>query len=246
MILLNPDSATKRVLTHSELAVIEYINQHAEAAAELSITELAEASYTSPATVSRAIRKCGYSGIPELRRILATKLSHFSAPYRMNEVLELSYQECTSTIENLRISDILTIVDYIRRASKIYLLARGVTALTAEEFGFQLRLQKYAALLFSDSEIMKRMDKLLAPDDLVIIITAYNSTPEFAVAAQCAKRVGCRVVTCCCKTRTELEALSDVSVIGYSSPIGRGNDFNSASRLPLQIITRTIIEYLAR
>lgn len=246
MMLIAVDSTMKKTLTHSELSVIEYINQHSAEAAELSITDLAEASFTSPATVSRAIRKCGFSGIPELRRHLATKLSHFSAPYLMNEVLEMSYKECTSTIENLRLSDILTIVEHIRKAAKIYILARGVTALTAEEFGFQLQLQKHIALLFSDSEIMKRLDKLVEPDDLVIIFTAYNSTPEFAIAAQHAKNAGCKVVTCCCKANTPLEELSDVTVIGYNLPIVEGNEFNGASRLPLQIISRTIIEYLAR
>ncbi len=59
--MIIPTAASLRhALTHSELSVIDYINQHESTAAELSITELAEASYTSPATVSRAIRKCGF------------------------------------------------------------------------------------------------------------------------------------------------------------------------------------------
>ena len=244
MIIPTPASL-RHALTHSELSVIDYINQHESIAAELSITELAEASYTSPATVSRAIRKCGFGGIPELRRHLAAQLSTTSAPYRMNEVLALSYTECTSTIENLRIPDILRIVEYIRTARKIYILALGVTALTAEEFEFQLQLQKYTAILMADAEMMKRFDKLVEPRDLVIIFTAYNSAPAFAIAAEHARKAGCHVVTCCCKADTPLEALSDVTVVGCNLPIVKGNQFNSASRLPLQIISRTIVEYLA-
>ena len=93
---------------------------------------------------------------------------------------------------------------------------------------------------------MKRIDKLLIPGDLVLIFTAYNSTPEFAIAATKAREIGCTVVVCCCKQGTSLEELADIFVYGYSLPIVEGNEFNVASRLPLQIISRTIIEYLAR
>ena len=244
--LIEITPAAMRALTPAELAVIEYINTHASESAQMPITDLAEASCTSPATVSRAIRKCGFSGIPELRRYIATRTSQFSAPYLMNEVLELSYKECVNTIENLRISDILKIVDYIKAANKIYILARGVTALAAQEFTLQLQLQKYTALHFSDSEIMKRMDKMAAAGDLVILMTAYNSTPEFEIAAKLARKAGCRVVVLCCKAGTPLEAHADVTLVGYSLPIVKGNHFNSGSRLPLQIFSRPIVEYLAR
>lgn len=48
------------LLTEAERAVMHFVNENKALAAELSITELAERSFTSPATVSRAIRKCGY------------------------------------------------------------------------------------------------------------------------------------------------------------------------------------------
>lgn len=244
--LIEMNHMTRKALTPAELSVIEYINGHGAEAVQLSITDLAETSCTSPATVSRAIRKCGFSGIPELRRYIATRISQFSAPYLMNEVLELSYKECVNTIENLRIPDVLKIVDLIRTANRIYVLARGITALAAQEFTFQLQLQNYTALHFSDSEIMKRIDKMAAAGDLIILMTAYNSTPEFEIAARLARRAGCRIVVLCCKAGTPLETYADVTLVGYSLPIVKGNRFNSGSRLPLQIFSRTIVEYLAR
>ena len=54
-------------LTEAERQVIEYINQHEDQFLKLTITELAEKSFTSPPTVSRAVRKCGYNGLSELR-----------------------------------------------------------------------------------------------------------------------------------------------------------------------------------
>lgn len=236
-------SAKKR-LTQTEQSVIDYIAAHPADAAQKSITELADETFTSPATVSRAIRKCGYSGIPELRRELAVESNRTDAPYRVNHVLELSYLECTKTIENLRIQDILKTVEYIRQARRILVVARGVTGLTAQEFQFHLQLLGYIVQLVTDSEILKLFDCVVDSRDMVMIFTAYNSTPELAIAAEAAKKKGCHVVTCCCQAGTSLEPLSDIVMVGNNSLIVEDSAFNGASRLPLQIMSRTIIEYL--
>ena len=60
-------------LSESEKHVIDYINEHEKQLSELSITTIAQKSFTSLATVSRAIRKCGYSGIAEMRYSLSNK-----------------------------------------------------------------------------------------------------------------------------------------------------------------------------
>ena len=61
-----------RKLTSTEQAEIDYINQNTELVAELSITEIAERAFVSTATVSRAIRKCGYENLMELRYKIAS------------------------------------------------------------------------------------------------------------------------------------------------------------------------------
>lgn len=233
-------------MTDSEKSVISYITRNPGKAAEMSITNLAEASYTSPATVSRAIRKCGFSGIPDLRKHIFSKAMRSEEPYQINEVLEKSLQECTETIENVQISDIHDAAAIIRSARKIFVLARGVTTLTSEEFRFQLQLHKYTALPVTDSNLMRRIDHLVDPEDILVIFTAYNSSPEFEIAAKKARQLGCRIITLCCKKDAALMACSDVYFLGHTSPIVDGNSFNAASRLPLQIISRAIVEYLAK
>lgn len=151
--------------------------------------------------------------------------------------MELSYRECTETIENLKINDILQIVQHMKRAKKIYVLARGITQYTAQEFAIQLQLQRYDVVVITDSEIMKRL--------MLLIFTAFNSTPEFGLVAQQARKQGCTVAACCCTGETMLAKHTDYMVLGVSTPVVAGNPFNGASRLPLQIIARTMVEYLA-
>ncbi len=117
----------------------------------------------------------------------------------MNKVLNKSYKECVKTIDNICVTNILKIIDYIKTAEKIFIYARGFTALVADELCMQLQLLGYNALVVKDVTWMVKTDKLVNSNDLVIILSVMNTTPELAISARMAKRTGARVVTCCCK-----------------------------------------------
>ena len=57
-------------LTDTEKKVINFINMNTDKISSMSISDVAEATYSSPATVSRTIKKCGISGFAELRYLL--------------------------------------------------------------------------------------------------------------------------------------------------------------------------------
>ena len=60
-------------LSKTELGVVNYINDNEDKLSELSIVDIAFETFSSPATVSRAIRKCGINGFNELRYKLTAK-----------------------------------------------------------------------------------------------------------------------------------------------------------------------------
>lgn len=231
-------------LTEAKRQVIEYINQHEDQFLKLTITELAEKSFTSPPTVSRAVRKCGYNGLSELRYKLSAMIEDMVEGEIVNEIFQKSVTECMKTIEILKAETILKVVRFIKTAQKIYIIARGSTAWIAKDVELQLQLLGYNAYMLSDSEVMKKSDKLFRHGDLIIIFSIKNSTPELLLTAQNAKKVGANVVTCCCLPKTDLEDYSDLSVLGYNQRNKTIEDFDIVSRLPLQIIARTLIDYL--
>jgi DNA-binding MurR/RpiR family transcriptional regulator len=221
----------KQSLTSAELNVIDWINENEEKIPDMSINEIADASFTSPATVSRAIRKCGFSGIAEMKYKISSQMNYIVEGKIVNEIFEKSM--------------ILRVIRYIRFSEKIYILARGTTALIARDFEFQLQLLGYNAFVLSDSQIMRNSKKLFKENDIVMIFTLKNSTPELEMSAKFAKEVGATVITCCCIQGTSLEKYSDLSILGgrkkNNSMI---EEFNVMSRLPLHIIARTLIDYL--
>lgn len=232
-------------LTEAEQQVVAYLSAHADEIPHLTITDISERAFVSPSTVSRAIRKCGYACLADMRYKLAARDSSQPTLALFNQILNKSYEECTRTIENIRVESILKITDMIRRAGKIFLISCCMTSVVAREFELLLETQKLNVWSISDIPVLRRMDKLVTPDDLVMILTVNNTAPELEIAARQSRECGAGVVVCCCKPDTPLEQYADVCVVGYSQSIASESVLSNPSRLGLQIITRTIAEYLS-
>lgn len=231
-------------LTESEKMVVNYINANESRISELTISQIAEHAYCSMSTVSRAIRKCGYASLAEMRVKLSSAAKTQDESLLVNEILAKSYIECTRTIENIQTSSILKIVEYIRNANRIFIISSGSTVLVAQELEYHLQCQRCSVWTISDSKMQSQLDRFAKEGDLVIIISVANSTPELAIAAERGKQQGANVVVCCCKPNTPLEQFADVFLLGYSQPIYPNHIYGSASRLALQIFVRTIVEYM--
>ena len=235
-----------RSLSDSEKAVIDFINQNEQQITNMSITSIANKTFTSAATVSRTIQKCGYSGISELRySIMKQDENSDKYPILVNEILAKSYRECVNTIENIHVTSILKVIDYLKEARKVFIVARGFTTLIADEFHMQLSLLGYNVHIIKDATWMDKVDKLVSNEDLVIILTVRNTTMELYEVAKLAKSAGSKIVTCICVHGSNLESLSDIVIYGHSEEIANNGAISVSSRLALTVITRTIIEYLS-
>ncbi|MGM0164484.1 MurR/RpiR family transcriptional regulator [Enterococcus sp. DIV1059_2] len=234
-------------LSSSERSVIDFLNKNELLIPKLSITKIAEKTYVSSATVSRTIQKCGFSGINELRYKISQhkqEKSSFDTPYVVNNILAKSFRECTKTIDAIDSSSIYQIIEHIKAAQKIFIYARGFTALIADEFQMYLQLLGYNAIIVKDSMWMKNTAQIVTSDDIIIILSLRNSTPELVESAKNAQKIGAKVITICCKSKTNLENYSDITIIGHTEKIMEVSGLTVFSRIPLLVITRTIIEYI--
>ncbi|MCR1900016.1 MurR/RpiR family transcriptional regulator [Irregularibacter muris] len=233
-------------LSSTEKQVLKFLNNNEDKIPFLSITQIAKKSFTSSATVSRTIQKCGFSGINELRYKISTKKNkkELESPYVVNNILAKSYRECTKTIDNISSTSIFQTIEFMKNSRRIFIVARGFTALIAEEFQMYLQLLKYDAVIVKDVMWMKNIHKIVSNKDVVIILSLQNSTPELVETARTAKKCGAKIVICCCKTPTNLEKYSDVTIIGHTEEVMKAGGQTVYSRVPLLIITRTIIEYI--
>lgn len=191
-------------LSDSERRVVDFLNQNEIKVPTLSITQIAAHTFTSAATVTRAIKKCGFSGIAHLRYAIAEEgESKAVSPYTVNEILAKTYRECTKTIENVCVTDILKTIELIKKARRIFIYSRGFTTLVSEEFQMSLQILGYDTVIVKDVNWMKNTRKIVTKDDLIIILSVRNSTKALAESAHSARRQGATVVSCCCKGITD-------------------------------------------
>lgn len=241
LVCANPN----KPLTKLEKEVVDYLNFRVTDVREVTITDVAEKAFVSTATVSRAVRKCGFSSFSAACYHLAQERQENQHKHYIDDILSKCYEECISTIEGIDLKQIEKVVEYINDAKRIILLSRGLTRLIAEEFCFQLQCLKYNTTVLSDGNVMKIMERYAQPDDLIIILSVRNSTPELYIAAECVKRMGCKVVSICCEEGTTLENVSDIMLRGYSFPIPPVKMFGGTSRVSLMLMTRIVSEYLS-
>lgn len=245
--IIDIEKDTYQNLSKSEKSVVDFLNRNESLIPKLSITKIAKKIFVSQATVSRTIQKCGFSGISELRYAILKKKqskSSFNAPYVVNKILAKSFRECTETMDKINSTSIYQIIEYIKSAKRIFIYARGFTGLIANEFQMYLELLGYNAIIVTDSMWMKNTKKIVNPADIIIFVSVRNSTPELAESAKTAKEMGVKIISLCCKANTDLEEYSDVSIIGHTEQVMEVSGLTVYSRVPLQIITRTIIEYI--
>ena len=231
------DKTIYEQLSETERYIVDFISQNEDKISYLSITNIADKTFSSPATVSRTIQKCGFKGIAELRYLISKEDKDKSknvSPYAINKLLDKVYQESTQTIENIPIPAILKAIDHINNAEKIFIYARGFTAMFAEHFQMYLQLMGYNAVVVKDVKWMEQTKNLVTSADTV-----------FVLSVRVARHIGARTVVCCCKSMTELEKYADVVLIGHSNVIMEEKGLTVYSHLPLLIITETIINYLS-
>lgn len=225
-------------LTNSEQKVIEYINRNPESICNLGIIEIAEQAFVSVATLSRALRKCGVEKITDIRYRVAKD------NFTTNNILNDIRTEYTNTIQQIDVSSVAKIVDYIYNSKRIFIFGNGIATLVAEELEFYFRYRKINARAENLAMLAgSRLD--ISKDDLIIVFTIADENDEMAKYIHQYKSEGMKIVTCCCQKDIALTKFSDVTVVGCSSEISKNQSGDIGSCLGLRVVVRAIIEYFS-
>ena len=230
-------------LSKTEQEVLRFINENEDRLHELSIVDIAFDTYSSPSTVSRAIRKCGINGFNELRYRLTVKESDAKIQ-NMGEILNKSLIEAQRVLEQISMATILNVITVMKNSRRIFVLARGLTEYVAQEFTLKLQLLDYNVVFFGDPNIMRKKTEGMKSDETLILFSLNGKTPELIESARNANRNKARVITCCCNENSELVELSNYNIIGYKHAHDAIRDYEVASRVALHMIARIIVDYL--
>ncbi|MDO4289002.1 MAG: MurR/RpiR family transcriptional regulator [Eubacterium sp.] len=231
-------------LTKTELEIVKYINNNEDRMSEMSIVDIAFDTFSSPSTVSRAVRKCGINGFNELR-YLSSKQADKQEISNMADVMNKSLVEAQRVIDRISVASVLEIIEGINQSSRITVIARGLTEYVGEEFSLKLQLLGYNSVFIRDPNIMRLKSRQLSEDETLLIFSLNGKTAELVESAENASVCGAQVITFCCGENSPLLELSDHSIVGYRDANDSIKEYEVASRVSLQMIARILIDYIA-
>lgn len=231
-------------LTKTELTIIQYLNENEENLTNMSIVDIAFETFSSPSTVSRAIRKCGINGFNELRYRLELPKKEKNL-ISINEIMKKTLVEANEVLQRISLKNVLDVVNEISRYSnkQIYVFSRGPTEQVAKEFSFRLQLLGYNILTTEDPAIMVTLSEKIN-DQLVILFSLNGKTKELIeVAKNCyLKRVKVIVITCA--VDSPLLNYASLYLLGYSHKKIAIKEYDVTSRIPLFMLSRILVDYL--
>ena len=231
-------------LTKTELFIIHFINSHEDTLPEMSIVDIALETYSSPSTVSRAIRKCGLNGFNELR-YRSGNHAKSEEIQTMNEIFNKTLIEAQAVHERISLTDILAVVRCLNQANQISVFARGLTTYVGQEFSLKLELLDYDVFFTDDPNIMQVKALKLKEKDVLFVLSLNGETKELISSAAAAHQKGNCVISCCCNPQSKLISYSDLSLVGYKHSHQAIKEFEVSSRISLYMICRIIIDYIS-
>lgn len=177
----------------SERKIAEFILQNPESAVNCNVSELANASGTSDATIIRFCKHAGYSGYYQLRIILSRELGRIDHTQGMDAgkdfvpgLLQSYATNILSISQNLNDEVVQKCAKMIENCNCIHIVAAGNTTPLAQYMGFRLgrlgiRSTYHGLAEYFFNDIMTAQEK-----DIVFAISQSGSSKQVLKAVQLA------------------------------------------------------------
>jgi RpiR family carbohydrate utilization transcriptional regulator len=215
-------------LSKSEKKVVSYIIGHPHEVIRLSVTELADKSGASEATVVRTCRKLGMTGYQDLKVCLAQSL--VSPIQAINESIKEddSYAEMirkvfNSTIHTLKytmsvlnFNSVKEAAELIDDAERIVIVALGNSASLALDLYHKLLRLGFNPVVCSDTHMQMIISCGSTAGSVMIAISHSGSSKDVVEAAKLWKNGGGKLITLTNIGHTPLSKLSDVALVTAS------------------------------
>lgn len=239
----------KNKLSSSEKYLWEYIQNNLDDIPNLSIVKLSEDANVSTATIVRTTKKMGYSGYTDFRQQLTLKRKDTQQYKNLEKVdhdikqaiLKNKY-EVDNTLKMLNVGSIEDAIQKIKKSSDIYIFARGFSEFIAQELLVKLQLLGKNCVLSTDPNIIVTMSKRIRREDLVIFITLNGETKELVAGAKNAFDNGVSTLTITTNEDGSIIKYSEMVLLGFKSQTSYFPDYEVRSRLPLQVISRILLD----
>lgn len=237
----------------AEKKIADFIMENKKAVIDMTVAQLAKASHTSDATVSRFCRRCGFKGFQSLKIDLAkevmeeerdslqvsNEIDRKNLTQSLQNILANKTAEMTATMGMLAPDNLETILRILESARIIQFAAVGNTIPVAMDGAFkfnQLGLCSVSGTIW-ESQIAHTYN--LGPKDVVVIISNSGASKRLLSLAQGAHENGARIIVITNNETSPLAQNSDYQIITATREKLLTGDF-WFSRIPAMMVIETL------
>ncbi len=168
-----------------EFAISEYVLSNIDEVKTMGIEELAQKCYTSPATISRYIKKLGYRNYiqfkAEIEGYISYRNQEFNISEESNEMIAQSViNDTIAAVKNLEqlidINQLVNVTNLMRKANHVYVLGVDYSQVVAQDIQLRFINNFKVILTFVPSGEHNQVLNRMTRNDLVIFISASGTT----------------------------------------------------------------------
>ena len=130
-------------------------------------------------------------------------------------------------------------------ARKVFIFSRGLSEMIASEMEIKFHLLERTCEQYVDPNIIKTISHRLNEQDLAIIVSLNGHTDELVEAAKVCHKNEVPIIVITANGASPLARLSDITFVGFKSEGSYFPEYEVRSRLPLQIISRILLDAYA-
>jgi DNA-binding MurR/RpiR family transcriptional regulator len=217
-------------LRESERKIGEYVLANAGDVVYLSVTDLADRTATSEASVIRFARQLGYTGYAALKISLALELR--AAAVRLpaeltatsdaagikRRVLQLSIDSLTDTAQLLDDAALEAAFGALAAARRIEVYGVGRSGAVAQAAGIALMQIGLPAVAYTDPHLQIVAATQLRPGDVVLAISKSGSTRDIVQAVRGARDAGATAVCITGYARSPVTRVAHITLLAAARP----------------------------
>lgn len=209
----------------AEKKIADYILLNKEQVVEMTVAELAEASGTSDATVSRFCKKCNLKGFHHLKISLAKELSDSNTAsaisndlnrehigQSLENILANKIEELTQTIRMIDETELNRVLDLFQKAECVQFAAVGNTLPVALDAAYKFNQLGIKAVALSIWETQLGYTLNTRKEDVIVIISNSGASKRLLALAEIAKDKGATIIGITNAENSPIAKLSDIHI----------------------------------
>ena len=249
---LNISSEAYQSLSMAERYLLDYIYHNIDIIPSLSIVKLSEMANVSTATIVRTMKKIGHEGFTSFKQELKNNLADAAqfeivsqVDQEIKQAILKNETEVINTIKMLNSGTIEDAIQKIRSAKKLYIFARGFSEMIASEMAIKFQLLEKNCEMHNDPNIIRLISKRLHDHEVALFVSLNGKTEELVEACTNLKMRNISTITITASFDSPLSKLSEMLFVGYKSSNSYFPEYEVRSRLPLQVISRILLDAYA-